>query len=405
MKSLLVALVLILQCCFITSSTNHPLDPLTPTEFNRTRDIIQKSRLGSLPNLTFHYVDVEEPEKEDVLKWLSSNHKQIPFPRRQAKVVARAGGQTHELVVDLASSSIKSDHIYTGHGFPPFTYTELFRASKLPLSYTKFKESITLRGLNISEVSCVPFTVGWFGEHVTRRALKVTCLYRGGTFNVFSRPIEGIIIEIDVDDMKIITYNDRFIAPLPKAEGTDFQTAKGKSNSKSSSHSGNSSNTGWAIKGNTVKWRNWEFHVAFNARAGVVISTASVFDAGKGKFRRVMYRGHVSETFVPYMDTTKEWYFRTFMDIGEFGFGRSADSLQPLVDCPENAEFLDGFMAGSGGQPQKVERAICIFEKYSGDIAMRHTEINIPGKVVSQKFLFLTYLFIYYFYVLLEFLL
>lgn len=381
MTSVFLALVLILQCCFIASSTNHPLDPLTPAEVTRIRDIVQKSRLGSLPNLTFNYVDVEEPEKQDVLKWLSSNRgKQDPFPPRQAKVVARAGGQTHVLVVDLATSSIASDQIYTGHGFPPLTFTELVRASKLPLTYPKFRESISRRGLNISEVSCVPFTVGWYGEHITKRALKVTCLYRGGTFNVFSRPIEGITMLVDVDAMKITTYTDRFIAPLPKAEGTDFRIAKGKS----SSLLGSSSNTRYAVNGHTVKWENWEFHVAFSARAGVVISTASVFDARKGKFRRVMYRGHVSETFVPYMDTTKEWYYRTFMDIGEFGFGRVAETLQPLIDCPENAEYLDGFMAGSDGLPQKVERAICIFERHSGDIAMRHTEINIPGKVVRS---------------------
>ncbi|POO02200.1 Copper amine oxidase [Trema orientale] len=379
MPNQFVALVLILQYWF-TSTTSHPLDPLTPTEFNQIRHIIQKSHLGSLPNLTFHFVDVQEPDKEDVLKWISSNGKQKSTPPRQAKVVARAEGQTHELVVDLATSSITSDQIYTGHGFPPFTFMELFRASKLPLNYPKFKSSISKRGLNLSEVSCVPFTAGWFGEHISRRTLKVACFYRGGTFNVYSRPVEGIIIFVDVDSMKITTYSDRFRAPLPKAEGTSFQSTKNQSNSLL----GNSSNASFTISGNKVKWANWVFHVAFNARAGVVISTASVFDPRKGKYRRVLYRGHVSETFVPYMDPTQEWYFRTFMDVGEFGFGRAADTLQPEVDCPDNAEFLDGFMAGPDGQPQKVSNAICIFERYSGDVALRHTEINIPGKVVRS---------------------
>ena len=379
MTNLFVALGLILQCWF-TSTISHPLDPLTPTEFNQIRHIIQKSHLGSLPNLTFHFVDIQEPDKEDVLKWLSSNSKRKTHPPRQAKVVARAEGQTHELIVDLATSSIRSDQIYSGHGFPPLTFTELFRASKLPLNYPKFKDSIAKRGLNLSEVSCIPFTTGWFGEHVTRRALKVACFYRGGTFNVYSRPIEGITIFVDIDSMKITTYRDKFRSPLPKAEGTSFQTPKNQPNSLLS----NTSNTSFAIEGHEVKWANWVFHVAFNARAGVIISTASVFDPRKGKFRRVLYRGHVSETFVPYMDPTYEWYFRTFMDIGEFGFGRAADTLQPLIDCPENAEFLDGFMAGPDGLPQKSSRAICIFERSSGDVALRHTEINNPGKVVSK---------------------
>ncbi|PQQ09342.1 primary amine oxidase 1 [Prunus yedoensis var. nudiflora] len=339
--ALFIAVCLILQCCF-TASTSHPLDTLNPTEINKIRLTVQKSHLGSLPNLTFHFVDTEEPEKSDVLNWLSSSEKERSTPPRQAKVVARAGGQTHELIVDLATGSVISDHVYTGHGNPPLSFTELFQVSKLPLSHPKFK--------------------------------------RGGSVNVFTRPIEGITMIVDIDLMQITMYTDRLRAPLPKAEGTDFQTPKGNSNSASC----NNTNSGFTISGHKVKWANWVFHVGFNARAGVVISTASVFDSRKKKYRSVLYRGHVSETFVPYMDPTSEWYFKTFMDLGEFGFGRSADSLQPLIDCPENAKYVDGYMAGADGKPQKVQRAICIFERFSGDVAMRHTEINVPGKLIRS---------------------
>lgn len=232
----------------------------------------------------------------------------------------------------------------------------------------------------MSEVSCVPFTVGWFGEHITKRTLKIASFYRGGSVNVFARPIQGISIIVDVDSMKIIKYSDRIRAPVPKAEGTDFQSTKGKPNSTTC----NITNGGFSIEGQMVKWGNWNFHVGFNARAGVIISTASIFDERKRKFRSVLYRGHVSETFVPYMDPTSEWYFRTFMDIGEFGFGRSADTLQPLIDCPGNAVFIDGYMVGADGLAQKVPRAICIFERYVGNLAWRHTEINVPGKVIRS---------------------
>ncbi len=142
------------------------------------------------------------------------------------------------------------------------------------------------------------------------------------------------------------------------------------------------SDSGFKIDGHRVRWANWDLHIAFDARAGIVISTASIFDAKMKKFRPVLYRGHVSETFVPYMDPTSEWYFRTFMDVGEFGFGRAADTLQPLVDCPANAAYLDGYVVGVDGQAQKMSSVICIFERYGGDVAMRHKEINVPGKVV-----------------------
>ncbi|XP_058739559.1 primary amine oxidase 1-like [Vicia villosa] len=366
------------------NSLSHPLDPLSPNEINKTRHIIQQSYLGHIPNITFHFVDVEEPNKNNVLKWLSSTTKQKPIViPRQAKVVVRAKGETHELVVDLTKGSIVSDEIFKGHGYPPFTFNELFKASKLPLKYSKFKESIAKRGLNLSEISCVPFTIGWYGEEITRRALKVSCFYRGESVNIWARPVEGIILLVDVDSMKIVLYNDRYRVPMPKAEGTNFQsTSKNKPNIFATCN--NISNVGFSIKDHEVKWGNWVFHVGFNARAGMIISTASIYDDEKHKFRRVMYRGHVSETFVPYMDPTLEWYFRTFMDVGEFGFGRAADSLQPKVDCPGNAVFMDGFMAGPNGEVQQVPRAICIFERYSGDVAWRHMEINNPTKLIRD---------------------
>lgn len=379
---LLFVIAFLFQGCL--SFSLHPLDPLTQDEINQIKIIVEKSKLGSVPNLTFHFVDLEEPDKTQVLNWLSSSDKQDKnVLSRRAKVVVRAGGETRELVVDLASGSIKSNHVYTGHGYPPFTFNEFVQASSLPLQYPKFKNSIWRRGLNLSEVSCVPLTVGWNGEKVKNRAVRITCYYRGGSVNVYARPIEGISVFVDVDSMQITMYVDRFKVPLPKAEGTDF-----RSNQKPDSVSCNNNSTdkkGFKIEGNNVvNWENWKFHVGFDPRAGIIISTASIFDPKTKKSRRVLYRGHVSETFVPYMDPENEWYFRTFMDIGEFGFGRSASSLQPLIDCPESAVYLDGYWAGADGAAQKMQRVICIFERYSGDVAWRHAEVNNPGKVIRS---------------------
>ncbi|CAK9186375.1 unnamed protein product [Ilex paraguariensis] len=119
-------------------------------------------------------------------------------------------------------------------------------------------------------------------------------------------------------------------------------------------------------------------------RAGPIISLASIYDPEKDEYRSVMYKGYVSELFVPYMDLTEEWYYRTFLDAGEFGFGQCAVPLEPLKDCPENAVFMDGYYTTQDGSPEKLSNVLCVFERHAGDIKWRHSESAIPGKMIVE---------------------
>ncbi|KAK6279042.1 hypothetical protein POUND7_019309, partial [Theobroma cacao] len=204
---------------------------------------------------------------------------------------------------------------------------------------------------------------------------------------MYLRPIEGISIAVDLEEMKISQYTDRFVVPMPKAEGTEYRASMvtppfgPRLNGAPASQPGK---TGLKIDGNTVRWANWRFHLGFDVRAGAVIFLASIYDSEKRKYRQVMYRGFISELFIPYQDTTEEWYQLTYFDCGEFGCGLLAVSLEPLNDCPANAVFFDGYYAGQDVKPVKVEDAMCIFERHPGDITWRHTEAEIPNVEIRE---------------------
>jgi len=84
---------------------------------------------------------------------------------------------------------------------------------------------------------------------------------------------------------------------------------------------------------------------------------------------------------VPYQDPTEEFYFKTFFDSGEFGFGLSTVSLIPNRDCPPHAQFIDTYIHSDDGTPSLLKNAICVFEQY-GSIMWRHTETGIPNEFV-----------------------
>lgn len=214
-----------------TPTYQHPLDPLTPSELNLVQTIVRKSYSGaSPPKLTFQYVGLDDPDKASVLSWLSSNPKAkaTTLPPRRAFVIARFNKRSLEITVDFSKRSIVSTKVHTGHGFPVLSNDEQDVASELPFKYKPFIESVNKRGLNISQVVCSTFTVGWYGEVKSKRTIKIQCFYAEGSTNLYVRPVEGITVVVDLDERKIVEYFDRFNIPVPKSEGTEYRAEKQK---------------------------------------------------------------------------------------------------------------------------------------------------------------------------------
>ncbi|GJN24689.1 hypothetical protein PR202_gb12444 [Eleusine coracana subsp. coracana] len=376
----------------------HPLNSLSAAELKAASAAVHASSFVKARPITIHYVGLDEPDKADVLSYASNPAASSTtiLPRR-ALVIARAGGESHELIVnvtDISAPSVVSYAIHRGAGFPAFTVEEQAAASALPPTYPPFVESVRRRGLNLSEVGCGSLSKGWFGGEDEgtawrgARVAKMQCFVVSGTANLYARPLAGVTLVVDMDQMAVVGYRDRVVQPVPKAEGTEYRADKiGPPFTGPAVAPGvvvQPEGKGFRMDGNVVSWANWEFHVGFDMRAGTVISSATIHDADAGLRRRVLYRGFVSDVFVPYMDPAEEWYFRTFMDAGEYNFGISAFPLQPGSDCPANAAYLDAYYANQDGEPVKVDNVICVFERYAGDVAWRHTEASLPNQIVTE---------------------
>jgi primary-amine oxidase len=84
------------------------------------------------------------------------------------------------------------------------------------------------------------------------------------------------------------------------------------------------------------------------------------------------------------MDPDTGWYFRTYMDAGEYGVGKFTPPLQVGVDCPAYATYMEAVLADDKGVPSSQPNAVCLFERTAGDIAWRHFEIA-HGQTESRR--------------------
>ncbi|PNX83384.1 copper amine oxidase [Trifolium pratense] len=374
--------------CFqvVVSVIQHPLDPLTKEEFLSVQTIVHNKYPTSKNKVAFHYIGLDDPDK-DLVRRYESLPTLVNIPRKSF-VIAIINGQSHEILINLRSKTITSDNVHKGYGFPILSVEEQGVAIELPLKYPPFIASIKKRGLNISEVVCSTFSMGWFGEEENIRTVRVDCFMKESSVNIYVRPISGLTIVVDLGTLKIVEYHDREIETVPTAEKTEYQVSKQSPPFGPKQHSltiHQPQGPGFQINGNSVSWANWKFHIGFDVRAGIVISLASIYDLEKHKSRHVLYKGYISELFVPYQDPTEEFYFKTFFDSGEFGFGLSTVSLIPNRDCPSNAKFIDVYIHSDDGTPSLLKNAICVFEQY-GNIMWRHTETGIPDEYVRIIF-------------------
>ncbi len=375
LKSVAAALVGMLVAslgsqAFATEAIRHPMDPLTGLEYSAViRALKEENYVDDASR--FPLITLEEPAKAEVLQWEPGD----PVARR-AFVIVKNGPQTFEAVVDLSKGKVASWKQIKGVQPGVLLTEEWTSAQQIVRANADWQAAVRKRGIsNFQDVVCVPLTIGYYGiaEEEGYRLVKVACFDSRGTKNFWGRPIEGLIAVVDHDKREIVRLIDTGVVPIPKAPVDIDEDSVGKLREPPHPISiVQSQGPTFQVDGHVVTWQGWQFHFRIDPRLGPVVSMVHYND--KGRMRSILYQGSVSELFVPYMDPDVGWYFRTYMDAGEYGVGKLAAPLEPGLDCPPNAVFFDTVFADDWGEPYNQERAACLFERYTGDIAWRHYE-------------------------------
>ena len=343
----------------------HPLDPLGAAEIEAAVAVLRAA--GHADDATrFSLITLDEPDKAATLRWRTGQ------PRtRRALVVARRDKTVYEAVVDLALRRVER-WIAVPDVQSAVVPDEWQEAQRLTKSDPAWQAAMRRRGYAaFDQLFCAPLSAGNSGDPAEdgRRLVRVACFDSAGTGNLWARPIEGLLAVVDLDQGRVLRLIDSGPVAVSRDAG-DFGARRYPS--RPTANRAPAGGRGFAIDGYRVRWRQWSFRYRMDPRAGLVLALVRHADAGRR--RLVLYRGSVAELFVPYMDPDPAWAFRTWLDVGEHGFGTLASPLVSGVDCPAGAAMLDAVLADAHGRPRPARSVACLFERRTGAPLWRHAE-------------------------------
>ncbi len=349
----------------------HPLDGLTAEEYQKINQILRAQKVADDKTL-YPLIELKEPPKAEVLAWKKGND-----PDRKATVYLTSKDGFSEAVVNITKGTVESNEKTKGQ--PMVLFTEFMNALEGVLGDPAMVAGLAKRGLKPEQAFCLPLTAGNFftDEYTNSRLMKVPCYKVPDGSNFYAKPIEGLFALYDIGKKQVLRVVDTGAVEVPKDSWgyTEEEVAK-RTPLRPETHPVKLVQDGgpnYKIDGSHLEWDIWRFNFRVDKRPGMVLSNLDVND--DGTWRSIIYQAHLSEVFVPYMDPSEGWYWRTYMDSGEYGFGLFLTPLRAGIDCPAHATFLPATIADDKGQPLVIPDAICVFERSIGDPAWRHFEV------------------------------
>ncbi len=371
MKTGITLFLSLIFLSFSLSAQQHPLDPLTWQEYWTVLETLRDA--GHLDRDTrFSMINLEEPDKQVVWKWKAGQQMD-----RSAYATVHQDTLTYRAVINLQNKKLTTWELEEGIQ-PTWLIEEFGGIGDTILKHPEVVAALKKRGYE--DLSLLDFFYGpsgYFGtpEQKGKRIAQVFFTDPAGVRNTWNREIEGLSAVVDMNAGTIIRVVDEGVVPA-RAQSADYDPASiGATREVPGPFQiDQPMGPGFTREGNIIEWQNWRFHVKPDHRVGMILSTVT-YQSGDEQ-RPVMYKGNLSEIFVPYMDPAFNWYARNFLDAGEYTQGGLIKELLPGLDAPDHAHYLDGVFSGDDGRPFPVTNLIAIYERETGDPAWRHGSMS-----------------------------
>ncbi|KAJ6721909.1 COPPER AMINE OXIDASE [Salix viminalis] len=383
------------------AQTCHPLDPLTAAEISVAVATVRAA--GATPEVrdSMRFVEVVllEPVKHVVA--LADAYFFPPFqpsllprtkggpviptklPPRRARLVvySKRSNETSIWIVELSevrattrgghhrgkvissevvpnvqppNAPVSNDHSSCMGYMDAVEYAECEAVVK---DFPPFREAMKKRGIDDMDLVMVdPWCAGYHSDSdaPSRRLAKPLIFCRTESDcpmeNGYARPVEGIHVLVDMQNMVVIEFEDRKLIPLPPADPLRNYTSVDTS----------------------LNGRSGIFVLVSHPGKGLVIYSVAYVDDGRGR-RPVAHRLSFVEMVVPYGDPNDPHYRKNAFDAGEDGLGKNAHSLKKGCDCLGYIKYFDAHFTNFTGGVETIENCVCLHEEDHG-ILWKHQD-------------------------------
>jgi primary-amine oxidase len=364
----------------LSTTSLHPLEPLSAQEISAASTILVREK-SLTASARFVYVELKEPSKQVVHAFEAGSSWE-----REAFIVIRdrALQATFEAVVSLTTGTVTS-YTEVADAQPPITLEEFLRCEEVIKADPRWQEAMRKRGVNDFSLAMVDkWASGYTGDADIpggrRLARPLTFVRSAAQENGYARPVENLVVTVDMDTMEVVDVADTGVVPLPTSPGNylpgmfeqdgNVPGFAGQRPAMKPLSITQPDGPSFSVDGHYVRWANWRLRVGYTPREGLVLHDINYLD--RGTERAVLYRASLAEMYVPYGDPGDTHWNKNVFDEGEYGLGVLANSLQLGCDCLGEIHYFNAYVNDQDGQPIELPNAICMHEEdYS--IGWKHT--------------------------------
>ncbi|WP_353864850.1 copper amine oxidase [Svornostia abyssi] len=310
---------------------------------------------------------------------------------RQAFIVFRNRETrgTYEAVVDLTNGTVLRHERMEGVQ-ASITGEEFMATEDTVRASPEWQEAMRKRGVeDFSMCMLDPWSSGYFGpeDHPSRRRIcrPLTWVRSGDPDdNGYARPVEGLQVVVDLDEMKVVEVIDHGVVPLPPRPGNYYPdlamgdpenvpVMDGMREDVKPIEITQPEGASFTVDGSLVTWQKWQVRIGFNSREALVLYDIAYQDGDT--LRPICHRASLGEMYIPYADPQPTQSTKNVFDMGEYGIGWLANPLELGCDCLGEIKYFDGVVNDQDGEPVVIPNAICMHEEDYG-IGWKHTDFR-----------------------------